>query len=88
MSKGVTRDMQVRAQEQLDKQERLVERLKNKVDTMDRELREARIDLSNEEGILTYYQAHPALKEQNEMIKGAQDALWDTKELEQQEMGS
>ena len=85
MSKGVTRDMQVRAQEQLDKQERLVERLKNKVDTMDRELREARIDLSNEEGILTYYRAHPALKSE---VTIAQEKLWDTKELEQQEMGS
>jgi len=62
MSKGVTRDMQVRAQEQLEKQERLVERLKVKVDTMERELRELRVDLSNEAGILDYYRAHPALQ--------------------------
>lgn len=62
MSKGVTRDMQVRAQEQLNKQERLVERIKAKVDALDRELREYRIELSNEEGILDYYRAHPALQ--------------------------
>ena len=85
MSKGVTRDMQVRAQEQLEKQDRLVERLANKVDELDRQLRELRIELHNEEKILTYYQAHPAL---NTEVQDAQAALWDTKELEQQEMGS
>jgi hypothetical protein len=71
MSKGVTREMAVRAQEQLDKQSKLVERLRGKVDQMDRELREARIELHNEEEILSYYQAHPALRESNEMINGA-----------------
>jgi len=62
MSKGVTRDMHIRAQEQLEKQERLVERIKTKVDALDRELREYRIELSNEEGILDYYRQHPALQ--------------------------
>ena len=62
MSKGVTRDMTTRAQEQLEKQIKVVERLKTKVDTMDRELRGLRVDLSNEEGILEYYRSHPALQ--------------------------
>jgi hypothetical protein len=71
MSKGVTREMAVRAQEQLDKQSKLVERLRGKVDQMDRELREARIELNNESEILDYYKAHPALRNENEMVNGS-----------------
>lgn len=87
MSKGVTREMSVRAKEQLDKQERVVERLKTKVDNTDRMLRELRIDLANEEGILNYYRAHPALAE-NEMVTGArslsnEDTLWDEAPLDE-----
>jgi hypothetical protein len=63
VSKGVTRDMTVRAKEQLEKQQRIVERLTKKVDDMDRELRDLRVDLHNEEQILSYYQAHPALQD-------------------------
>lgn len=80
MSKGVTRDMQVRAQEQLDKQTKVVDRLKTKVSALEMELREKRVELSNEEGILKYYQGHPALRDSQEM--DAQDALWEAADLE------
>jgi hypothetical protein len=73
MSKGVARDMVVRAQEQLDKQERIVERLKKKVADLDHTLRDLRVELNNESEILSYYKAHPALN-QVEIIEG-QDTL-------------
>lgn len=49
------------AKEQLEKQEARVARLRKKVDELDRELRQARIELSNDEQILVYYAQHPAL---------------------------
>ena len=70
MSKGVARDMRTRAQEALDKQERVVERLRTKVGELDTMLRSARVDLHNEEEILKYYQGHPALNEDQVMDAG------------------
>lgn len=63
MSRGVTRDLSIRAQEQLEKQERLVERLEGKLDVMYRETEQAQVELAAENEILTYYRNHPALKD-------------------------
>lgn len=55
------------AQEQYDKQARLVARLENKLNKAEQEIRALRVDLSNEKEILAYYKSHPALRESVEM---------------------
>jgi len=42
---------------------RLVDRLNKAVDQLDRQLREARIELANEHIILEYYSRHPLLEQ-------------------------
>jgi hypothetical protein len=58
--------MAVKAKEQLDKQTRLVNRLRKEVDELDRQLRERRIELANEEKICNYYAVHPALERESD----------------------
>lgn len=63
MSRGVTRDLSIRAQEQLEKQERLIERLEEKLRSMRYDVAEVEKEYNAEVEILTYYRNHPALKD-------------------------
>lgn len=60
--KGKPRPVEEVAQEQYDKQARLVERLENRLNKAEQEIRALRVDLSNEKEILAYYKSHPALR--------------------------
>lgn len=64
MSRGVTRDLSIRAQEQLEKQERLVQRLGEKVDAARADAAAVEREYDAEVEILTYYRNHPALQKQ------------------------
>lgn len=62
MSRGVTRDLSIRAQEQLEKQERLVERYKTRLTEMYREMAQLEAEMAAEQEILEYYRNHPVLQ--------------------------
>jgi septal ring factor EnvC (AmiA/AmiB activator) len=62
--RGVHKTMAEKAQEELDKQERLVSRLEDQLNEAEKKVKELRVEVSNERGMLAYYQAHPALKKE------------------------
>lgn len=73
------------AQEQYDKQARLVARLENKLNKAEQEIRALRVDLSNEKEILAYYKSHPALrtpiKEQIPQLFDIEDKYTETRTM-------
>lgn len=59
---GQHKTMQEKAQEDVDRQQKIVDRLESQLNETEKKIRDLRIQVSNEREFLAYYKANPALK--------------------------
>ena len=91
---GQHKTMQEKAQEDVDRQQKIVDRLETQLNETEKKVRELRIQVSNEREFLAYYKANPALGNRVGKVAGVQlsgqmsiddDVEWHTNELQDAE---
>lgn len=83
MTRGVPKELATKAQEQYDKQRRLIERMKAKRNKLMQEVMEINDKLVEEERLYTYYSQHPLVKDEHRsepelpLVYGQSEAMQD-----------